>query len=320
VSARPAVPAPPATATQLDRLRRWASYASVLVASLLAIAKTSAWFATDSLSLLATVVDALVDIFASLVTVLGVHWAQRPADAMHRFGHGKAESLAALIQALLLAGASGVLIVDGIRRVIAPPPLTHLSFGLEVIAGCTLVTTLQVIFESWVAQRTRSQAIAADRAHHLSDVAANLAVLLALFLTRQTGWPHFDALFAMAIAATFGWSAFAIARTAADTLLDRELSVADRSRISELVMTHPSACGMHDLRTRSAGQHQFIEFHLELDSGLSVTQAHAIVDEIERSLKAALPYSEVIVHVEPENIDDERLDDRIGTGSADARP
>ncbi|SPE24097.1 Ferrous-iron efflux pump FieF [Burkholderiales bacterium] len=310
----PAAPASPAPATQLDRLRRWSSYTSFLVAVLLAIAKISAWFATDSLSLLATVVDALVDIFASLVTVLGVRFAQRPADATHRFGHGKAESLAALIQALLLAGASGVLVVDGIRRIMAPPPLTHLSFGLNVIAGCTVVTVLLVIFESHVARRTQSQAIAADRSHHLSDVAANLAVLLALFLTRQTGWPHFDALFAMAIAGAFGWSAFVIARMATDTLLDRELSGEDRERISQLVLAHPSARGMHDLRTRSAGQHQFIEFHLELDSKLSVNEAHAIVDDIERSLKAALPYSEVIVHVEPENIDDERLDDRIRSG------
>src|ERR1019366_8297041 len=125
---------------------------------------------------------------------------RRPADAMHRFGHGKAESLAALIQALLLAGAASVLIFDGLHRLITPQAVAQLNVGLGVIAGSTLLTALLVLFESYVTKRTRSHAIAADRSHHLSDVAANLAVLLALALTKLTGWPRFDPLFAIAIA------------------------------------------------------------------------------------------------------------------------
>jgi len=297
-------------------LRRWSSYASLTVAVVLIIAKATAWFATNSLSLLASVVDAVVDLIASLVTVMGVRFALRPADATHRFGHGKAESLAALIQAMLLAGAAVVLIVDGIDRLITPRVLMQLNFGLGVIAGGTLITIVLVLFENYVATRTQSQAIAADRSHHLSDTAANLAVLLALALTKQTGWPHFDPIFAMAIGAIFGWSAFTIARTAAQTLLDHELSTMERNRITQLVMAHPEARGLHDLRTRNSGLHRFIEFHLELDSSLSLHDAHTIADEIEGTLKAALPSSDVIVHMEPAQIDDDRLDDRIASGGA----
>ena len=153
-------------ATSEPQLRRWSSYASLTVAVLLVIAKASAWFVTDSLSLLASLVDAVVDVTAALVTVLGVHYAARPADAMHRFGHGKAESLAALIQALLLAGAASVLIFDGLHRLITPQAVAQLNVGLGVIAGSTLLTTVLVLFESHVTKRTRSHAIAADRSHH----------------------------------------------------------------------------------------------------------------------------------------------------------
>jgi ferrous-iron efflux pump FieF len=302
------------TESPTSRLRRWSSNASFTVAVLMVIAKGYVWLATDSLSLLACVIDAVVDVIASLVTLLGVRLALRPADTTHRFGHGKAESLAALTQAILLAGASAMLILDSIERLVRPQAVERIGLGLVVIAASTLVTAVLVVFESYVAKQTQSQAIAADRTHHFSDVAANLAVLLALVLTRQTGWPFFDPLFAIAIAAFFGWSAYGMARAAAQTLLDRELPDAQRQLIVQAIMEHAAARGVHDLRTRRSGLQQFIEFHLELDGSLSLLASHAIADEVERALKLALPGSEVIVHVEPAGIMDERLDDRLAAG------
>ncbi len=306
-------------ATNDSQLRHWASYASIVVAILLVIAKASAWLLTDSLSLLASLVDAVVDVTAALVTVLGVHYAARPADAMHRFGHGKAEALAALIQALLLAGAASVLIFEGLHRLIVPGVVAQLNLGLSVIVGSTLLTIFLVSLETYVMEQTQSQAITADRSHHLSDIVANLAVLLALGLTKLTGWSRFDPLFAIAIAILFGWSAYAIARRAADTLLDRELPSAERHRITQIVLAHSEVRGMHDLRTRSSSLQRFIEFHLELDGSLSVENAHAIADRVECALKSALPSSEVIIHVEPAGINDDRLDHRIESASAHGR-
>lgn len=300
------------------RLRHLAGHAGLVVAIVLLLAKVAAWLASDSLSMLAAVIDALVDLFASLVTVLGVRFALRPADAMHRFGHGKAESLAALIQALLLAGAACVLVFDGLYRMINPPPLARLDFGLGVMVGSIVLTVVLILFESHAIRRTRSQAIAADRLHRLSDVAANLAVLGALALTEYTGWLRIDPLFALGIAILFGGTAWKIARFATDTLMDRELSRAEREQITQIVLAHPGARGLHDLRTRTSGLLRFIELHLELDGNLSVHQAHAMADEIERALVEAIPRSQVIVHVEPAGIDDERLDDRIEPGRAGA--
>ncbi len=294
-----------------SQMRRWVSSASLTVAIALAVAKVYAWLATDSLSLLAAVVDAFVDVFASVVTFYGVRYSLRPADAEHRFGHGKAEALAAFTQALLLTSAALVLVVDGIERLLAPHSVTQINLGLGVIAAGTLLTCLLVLGEGYVARRTQSQAIAADRAHHLSDAVANVAVLAALALTKLSGWPLFDPLFAIGIAAFFAWTAAGIFRSALHTLLDHELSLAERQRISAVVMAHVGAIGLHDLRTRRSGPQRFIEFHLELDGRLTLLETHAIADEIECALKAALPSSEVIVHVEPAGIRDERLDDRI---------
>jgi len=246
-----------------------------------------------------------------------VHYAARPADAGHRFGHGKAESLAALIQALLLAGAVAVLGFDAIHRLIVPYAVSQVTLGLKVVAGATVLTGLLVLFETYVTRRAASAAIAADRSHHLADIAANFAVLLALGLTKLTGWPRLDPLFALAIAALFGWNAITIAHSAADTLLDRELPNAERHKIRRIVMAHRDARGMHDLRTRSSGLAQFIEFHLELDPFLSVRAAHAIADEIEGTLRACLPLSEVLIHMEPAGINDQRLDDRIRLGTSE---
>jgi ferrous-iron efflux pump FieF len=307
---------PWAAQLRADRLRRWSSNASFAISALLVIAKGYVWLATDSLSLLASVVDAVVDVVAALVTALGVRFAMRPADAAHRFGHGKAESLAALTQAILLFGATGMLILDSVDRLIRPHAVDRIGLGLAVIAGSTLVTGALVFFENYVAMRTRSQAIAADRMHHLTDVAANLAALLALGLTRLTGWPFFDPLFAMGIAIFFGWTAIRIAHSAAQTLLDRELPEAQRQFIIRAVMAHSAARAVHDLRTRRAGAQRFIEFHLELDGSLSLLASHAIADEVEQALKIALPGSEIIVHVEPAGILDDRLDDRLELGSA----
>lgn len=299
---------------QSARLQRWSSGASLVLAIALMAAKAAAWMQTGSLSLLAAVVDALVDVLASLVTFFGVRFALQPADAGHRYGHGKAEALAALTQALLLAAAAFGLSVEGVRRLIAPQGLQQLELGLQVIAASTLLTGALVLFEGYVVRRTQSQAIAADRAHHLSDLVANLVVLAALLLTSWSGWSGFDPLFGLALAAFFAWTASGILRGALSTLLDHELPGAERMLIGRTVLSHPSARGLHDLRTRRAGRKRFIEFHLELDGGLSVQQAHAIADQIERMVIAALPSADVIVHVEPAGIQDERLDDRIGVG------
>ena len=294
-----------------DALRRWASYASLTLAIAMVVVKAAAWLITGSVALLSSVVDSAVDLVASFATLVGVRYAQRPPDREHRFGHGKAEALSALLQSVFLAGAAVTLIGEAVQRFLVPHPLAKLEAGLGVIGASLAATIGLVAFQTYVVKRTGSHAIAADRAHYATDIVINVAVLVALGLTGLTGWERIDPIFAIGIALYILLSAWRIAKNAFVVLLDRELPDEDRQRIEEIVLAHENARGVHDLRTRHAGDRRFIELHLEVDGQLTVDRAHRIADEVEQALRSALPDAEIIVHQEPAGIRDDRLDDRV---------
>jgi ferrous-iron efflux pump FieF len=295
-----------------SRLRSFASLTSVGVALVLLGVKLLAWLATGSVALLTSAVDALVDTGASVVTLVGIRYAQRPPDRDHRFGHGKGEAIAGFTQANLLAGAAVVLGAQSIQRLIFPEPLQALGIGLGVIGASLAVATALVVMQTWVVRRTGSTAIAADRAHYLTDIAVNAAVLAALAVTRLTGWERADPAFALGISAYMLANAYGIAKQALVQLLDREISSADRQRIKDAVLACDGARDLHDLRTRYAGDRTFVEYHLEVDGDLSVDNGHAIGDATEAVIEHLLPGTvEVTAHIEPVGIDDERLDERV---------
>lgn len=295
-----------------SELRRLASRVSLGVAFLLIAVKLWAWTATGSVALLTSAIDAAVDAAASLATFAGVRYAERPADREHRYGHGKGEAVAALLQAVFLAGAGLALAFQSIQRLVSPEPLTDVDLGLWVMVGSLLAAAGLVAMQTWVVRRTGSTAIAADRAHYLTDVAVNLAVLAALGIARLTGWERVDPAFALAISAYMIWSSRSIALGALRQILDRELGTEERRRIREEVLGCLGVRGMHDLRTRDAGDRVFVEFHLEVDGGLTISRGHAIADVAEAAVAALFPAgAEVTAHLEPAGINDERLDDRV---------
>lgn len=298
------------------RLRRWAGNASVAVAVVLIAAKLAAYLRTDAVSLLSSLMDSSTDLLASIVTLVGVRHALRPPDRSHRFGHGKAEPLAALAQAAFVTGSAVLLTVEGGRRLIDPRPVEDGLVGVAVMLFSILLTAGLVAFQSMAVRRTGSIAIGADSLHYRGDLVMNLAVVAALLLTQWTAWPYFDPIFALGIAFYLMAGAWGIARVSLDVLMDRELGAEDRARIARIVMEHPEARGFHDLRTRHAGTHPFIELHLELDPEMTVAHGHRVADEIEDRLRAEFPAAEVNIHQEPAGVDDERLDARIARGRA----
>ena len=263
--------------------------------------------------LLTSAGDALVDALASLATFVGVRYAHRPADPDHRFGHGKGEALAAFTQAVLL-GATGVVFgAQSVWHLLFPEALSEIKIGLAIAVASLIASGFLVAMQTWVLRRTQSTAIAADRVHYVTDVVVNLAVLAALAITWQTRWARADPAFALLIALYMLWNAGAIARQATAQLLDAELPAAERQRIKAAALACAGAHAIHDLRTRNAGDRVFVEFHLEVDSGLSVAAGHDIVDAAENAVAALFPGgSEVIGHLEPAGIVDERLDERVG--------
>lgn len=292
-------------------LTRIASLTSLGLALIMVGVKLWAWLLTGSMALLTSAADGLVDVMASIVTLVGVFYAQRPADKGHRYGHGKSEAVAAFVQALLLGAAGLALGVESSRRLLHPQPLMQHGLGIWVIIGSTICASLLVAMQTRVVKRTGSTAIAADRAHYVTDIAVNMAVLIALVLDSAFGWTRSDAIGALAISAYMLWNARGMAVNALRQLLDQELSAQDRQRIREAALQCAGVRGVHDIRTRNGGDRVFVELHVEVDGKLTVAVGHEIGDAAEEAIKKLFPAAEVLAHLEPAGIDDERLDDLV---------
>ena len=288
------------------RLMRLAAYASVATAATLIVVKLGAWWLTDSVSLLSSLIDSLLDATASVIMLLAVRTATTPADEEHRFGHGKAEALAALAQAALITGSSIFLLFEAVHRLAVPQPIAHGNVGIAVMAFSIVLTFALTRFQTYVVRQTESLAIESDSIHYLSDLLMNAAVILALVLVAHFGWQLADPLFAIAIAAYILYSAGRIGWRAYNMLMDRELPAEDQERIREIVFAHGDVRGLHDLRTRRAGPQVFIQLHLEMDGGMSLYRAHAVADAVEADLQTAFPGAEVIIHQDPSLLEEER--------------
>ena len=311
------IPEGPEAIAAATALKRWSISVTLTVATVLALAKFAGWILTGSMALLAAAIDALVDTGASIVTLLGVRYAQQPPDHDHRFGHGKGEAVAAFTQATFLAGAAVTLAFQSIERLFSPVPLESLAIGVWVIVASLVAACGLVALQTYVVRKTGSTAIRADRAHYATDIAFNTAVLVALAVTEWTGWTRADPIFALGIAAYMLWSAYGIVGEALEQLLDRELPSDDRRRIKEAVRACPGVRDIHDLRTRFSGDRTFVEYHLEVDPGVSVVEGHAIGDATEAAVQKLLPGQvEATAHIEPHGILDERLDHVVAQHSS----
>ena len=282
------------------KLLRLATYASISVALILIVAKLIAWGLSDSVSLLATLIDSVLDALASLINLIAVRHALTPADKEHRFGHGKAEALAGLSQSMFIAGSAGFLLLEAGRRLISPIAVESVGVSMLVMVFSIIATLLLLSFQAHVIRKTNSTAIRADALHYRTDLLVNASVILALWLSVK-GWAGFDALFACAIAIYILFSAWEIITVSYDHLMDRELPDEQREEIERLVLQHKSARGLHDLRSRHSGTVTFIQLHLELDDDLSLLEAHKISDEVELCLLEAFPGSEIIIHIDPQS-------------------
>jgi len=283
------------------RLMRLATYASTGTAIILICIKLVAWIWTDSVSMLATLIDSTLDVAASLFNLLAVRHALSPADREHRFGHGKAEALSGLGQATFIAGSAGFLVLEAISRFFHPQPVGVINVGIGVMLFSIIATLILIAFQSHVVKKTNSTAIKADALHYRTDVLVNISVIAALLLAAY-GWSGFDSLFAIAIAIFILYSAWQISQSAIADLMDHELPDDERENIHAIVLTCKHVKGMHDLRTRRAGTTTFIQLHLELGDDLTLRRAHAISDRVEAKIRKAYPDSEVIIHEDPASL------------------
>lgn len=288
-----------------ERLMRRATYASMAVAITLILAKTVAWTMTGSVAMLSTLVDSVLDAAASLINLLAVRHSLQPADREHRFGHGKAEPLAGLGQAMFIGASALFLLYQAVSRFLDPQPVSEGGVGIAVMVLSIVLTIALVWFQRRVIRRTGSVAISADSLHYVSDLMVNGGVILAMVLATQFGLQTADPIIAALIGLYILYSAAQIGRGAYDQLMDREFEEEDRVRIKEIVAGHPEVGGVHDLRTRMSGVRSFIQFHIELDGRMALAEAHRVADEVEAAVLAAFPAAEVIIHQDPDDLDDD---------------
>jgi ferrous-iron efflux pump FieF len=298
-------------------LTRRAAMASVTMALFLVALKSWASWATGSVAMLGSLADTILDVVASVITFLGVRWAAMPADAEHRFGHGKAEALAALIQVILITVSALGIAWRAIDRMGSGERTADLELGVAVSIVAMAATFGLLAYQRYVIRRTDSVAIHTDHVHYQSDLLLNLGVIAALGLDQLLGWKNADPVFGLGIAAWLLYNAWSAASQSVDQLMDREWPEAERDAFLAATQEYPELAGLHDLRTRHSGSHRFVQFHVWVPPEWSVKQAHDSLERVEHALCDRFPATEIIIHLDPEgHTDRETLLSRDLTESA----
>lgn len=287
------------------RLNRSAALASIAVAVVLVTLKAWAAWSTGSTAMLGSLADTALDLIASMATLIGVWVAAQPDDAHHRFGHGKAEALAAMFQVVLISISALGLAMRAIEELSGGARVAGASEGIAVSLIAMAATLALLAWQRHVIARTGSLAIATDHVHYQSDLLLNLAVIAALALDRFAGIAGADPAFGLAIAAWLGWGAWQASSRAIEQLMDREWPDEKKERFIAVLGRHPELRGVHDLRTRTSGNRDFVQFHVWVEPNMTVREAHRVMDEIEAKLVSEFPGVEILIHPDPEGLVDE---------------
>ncbi|MDA0261092.1 MAG: cation diffusion facilitator family transporter [Proteobacteria bacterium] len=287
---------------------RFTTYAAVIVALFLAAIKLFGWFETGSVALLSSLIDSVLDALASIINLIAVRTSLLPHDREHRFGHGKAEPLAGLVQAVIIGASVIFVLVEAVPRFFDPVSIAHGETGVGVMVISIVLTGGLVALQRYAIRRTGSVAITADSLHYRGDLLMNIGVIAALLLATYGNLPVFDPLLAVLVVGYVLYSVWSIIRQSFDMLMDREFPEAERARIRTIVQSHPEVLAVHDMRTRQAGIHSFVQLHIELPAEMSLKRAHVISDEVEADIRRMFPETDVIIHQDPEGVDEERAE------------
>ena len=285
------------------RLLTMVSLVAVLAAFVMAVIKIGAWHSTGSIAMLGALLDSLMDGASSLFIFFALRYSMQPADKEHRFGHGKAEAIAAFSHGLLLLSAAVFLLASAAFGLYEPTPVANAQIGIIASAICIVITLGLLALQNHAIRRTASLAIRADNLHYRGDVLLYLSVIAALLLTDFLALPSIDAMFGIGIAIYIGFEATRIISDAAAQLMDRELPDNVRDQIKEIARAHQSVHDVHDLRTRMSGQRMVIQFHVEMDGDVNLRAAHDVSDEVEEAISKTFPNADILIHQDPAGLE-----------------
>ncbi len=282
------------------------SIASLFVSSTLIIIKYFGWTETDSISILGSLADSLIDFLASIFVFIAISFSSLPADKEHRFGYGKSEGLVVFIQSLLI-GVSGLYVLsEALQRFFYPSEINQPSVAVWIIVISIVLSMALIFFQKHVVKISQSKAIESDQYHYLTDLYINISVLLSILISGWTSYLFVDSLIGLFIAVFVIYSAINLLKKSFKILLDQELPNFERNQIKAIALTHPEVMGFHDLRTRDAGRNYVIQFHLELDPQMTLLHAHDVTEEVMEQVLDAFPDAEIIVHSDPLGIEEKR--------------
>ncbi len=282
------------------KLTARAAMASTAMAILLIGLKSYAAIETSSMAMLGSLADSSLDLVASLIVLLAVRIAAVPADHDHRFGHGKAEALAALVQVIIITFSAAFIGFRAVQRLVAGAETAQAELGIGVSIVAIVLTVALISYQRHVVKRTGSLAIGTDRLHYSSDLMLNGSVIVALALEQYFGWSGADAVFGILIALWLAWAAWTASSNALNQLMDREWPEERRASFLAAAKEYPELAGLHDLRTRSSGTHYFAQFHVWVPADWTVQHAHDQLDRVEEQLQKRFPDTEILIHVDPE--------------------
>jgi ferrous-iron efflux pump FieF len=288
------------SAADRGKLTTRAAMASIAMAITLIALKSYAALQTSSMAMLGSLADSSLDLVASLIVLLAVKIAAAPADHDHRFGHGKAEALAALVQVIIITFSAIFIGYRAIERLLAGAETAQAELGIGVSVIAIVLTMALISYQRHVVKRTGSLAIGTDRLHYSSDLLLNGSVIVALAADQFVGWVGADAVFGVLIALWLAWGAWSASSHALDQLMDREWPEARRASFLAAAKEYPELAGLHDLRTRSSGTHYFAQFHVWVPAEWTVQHAHDQLDRVEEALQKRFPDTEILIHVDPE--------------------
>jgi cation diffusion facilitator family transporter len=275
---------------------------SILVGLIVLGLKTLAWKLTGSIALMSDALESVVNVATALAALVAIRIAARPPDKSHPYGHHKAEFFSAVLEGVMIIVAALLILRESWHGIMAPRVL---NLPIEGILLNALAGVLNAIW-CWVLIRRgrqyKSPALVADGHHLLSDVITSAGVLVGVGLAVLTGWHVLDPLLAGLVALNILWSGWKVIAGSVGGLMDRAVPETLQQTIRDTISEHAAgAIEAHDLRTRTAGPVTFVDFHLVVDGGISVAEAHAICDRIEAALLARLDEALITIHVEPEN-------------------
>ena len=289
------------------KLMKLSTYVTVCGVFIIIIAKSIGWFLTGSVTILASLVDALLDIFISIMNLLAVHYAIQPPDHEHRFGHGKAEDIAVFSESVFL-GLSGIIVIfTAINRFFSPHNnvLETGNIGVYVLIFSIIITLIIVLIQKYTIKRSNSKIIEADSLHYFSDLLTNICAIIGILLTTYYHMPEFDNIVAILISVYIIFGAIKLFKRSFKNLMDHELDEKDRQMIIDIIKKNKDISGFHDFKTRLSGSKTFVQLHLELDGNMPIKQTHKIAMAIEQDILAKIPNAEIIIHQDPEGVEEE---------------